>query len=112
MENSQAMEVGLKGQETTNQIFLSPIENLPYIKENNLFLTIEYYLCTGISVFLWSYYTTSAGFRSYNFVLKKKYINTFAYLSKYRDYYDFQWQFLRQNIYNLLVYPNFICFCE
>ena len=60
MENNPAMEVGLKGQETTNQIFLSPIENFPYIKENNLFLSIEYYLCTGISVFLWNYLTISA----------------------------------------------------
>ena len=110
MENNPTMEVGLKGQETTSQIFLSPIENFPYIKENNFFITIEYYLCTGISVFLWSYFTTSAGFRSYNFVLKKKYINSFAYLSKYRDFYDFHWKFLRQNIYNLLFIPIILIF--
>lgn len=96
------MEVGLKGQETNNQIFLSPIENIPYIKEKNLLLLIEYYLCTGISVFLWSYFTTSAAFNSYNFVLKKQLTSTFAYLSRYRDYYDFQWSFFRQNLLSFL----------
>ena len=102
MESNPVMEVGLEGQETSNQILLSPIENLPYIKEKSLFLSIEYYLCSGISVFLWSYFTTSAGFRSYNFVLKKNFVNTFAYLSNYRDYYDFQWRFFRQHLFIII----------
>ena len=102
IESNPVMEVGLEGQEVSNQILLSPIENLPYIKEKNLFISIEYYLCTGISVFLWSYFTTSAGFRSYNFVLKKNFVNTFAYLSKYRDYYDFQWRFFRQHLFIII----------
>ena len=98
MKNNPTMEVGLKDQDTSNQIFLSPIENFPYIKEKTLFLSIEYYICTGLSVFLWSYYTTSSGFKSYNFILKKKIISIYSYLSKYRDFYDFQWKFFRQHI--------------
>ena len=97
MDNNPTIEVSLKGQEATNQIFLSPIENFPYIKEKNLYLSLEYYICTGISVFLWSYFTTSAGFLSYSFTLKKKIVNTFAYLSKYRDLYDHQWRFFTTN---------------
>ena len=103
MESNQIMEVGLKSQETSNQIFLSPIENFPYIKEKNLILSIEYYLCSGITVFLWSYYTTSAGFKSYNFILKKNYISEFAYLSQYRDYNDSQWKFFRQHLLSLIL---------
>ena len=103
MENNPAMEVGLKGQETTNQIFLSPIENFPYIKENNLFLSIEYYLCTGISVFLWNYFTISAGFKSYNFILKNKYVSDYAYLSKFRDYNDNQWKYFHQHLISFIL---------
>ena len=103
MENNPIMEVGLKSQETTNQLFLSPIENLSNIKENNLFLLIEYYLCTGISVFLWSYFTTSAGFKSYNFIIKNKYFSDYAYLSIFRDYYDNQWKFFHQNLLSFIL---------
>jgi len=103
MENNPAMEVGLKGQETTNQIFLSPIENFPYIKENNLFLSIEYYLCTGISVFLWNYFTISAGFKSYNFILKNKYVSDYAYLSEFRDYNDNQWKYFHQHLISFIL---------
>ena len=100
------MEVDLKGPETTNQIFLSPIENFPYIKEKNLFLSIEYYLCTAISVFLWSYFTTSSAFRSYNFILKNREFSPFAYLSKFRDYNDEQWNYFRQNFFiSFLIIP-------
>ena len=105
MTSSLDIEVDLKdqGNNNNNQIFLSPIENFPYFKEKNLFLSIEYYLCTGLSVFLLSYFTTSAGFISYNHVLKKKLVSRFAYLSKYRDYYDFQWKFFRQNFFIFLL---------
>ena len=103
MKNSPTMEVGLKGEDNTNQIFLSPIESFPYIKEKNLFLTIEYYLCTGLSVFLWSYFTTSAGFRSYNYIIKKRLFSDFSYLSQYRDYNDFQWSFFRKNFFSLIL---------
>ena len=106
MQGNPTMEVDLKGQETTNQIFLSPIENFPYIKEKNLFLSIEYYLSTALSVFLWSYFTTSAAFRSYNYVLKKKYFSPHGYLSKYRDYNDFQWKYYRQNFFiSFVIFP-------
>ena len=98
MDDNPTMEVGLKSQETTNQIFLSPIENFPYIKENNLLLSIEYYLCTGISVFLWSLCTTSAAFKSYNFIIKNNYVSKFAYLSKFRDYNDNQWKYFHQHL--------------
>ena len=103
MKNDPTMEVDLKGQDNNNQIFLSPIESFPYIKEKNLFLTIEYYLCSGVSVFLWSYFTTSAAFRSYNYILKNKIKSYFdSYLSNYRDYTDFQWRFFRQYIFSFI----------
>ena len=106
MKGNPSMEVDLKGPETTNQIFLSPIENFPYIKEKNLFLSIEYYLCTAISVFLWSYFTTSSAFRSYNFILKNREFSPFAYLSKFRDYNDEQWNYFRQNFFiSFLIIP-------
>ena len=103
MKSTPTMEVGLEGQEETNQIFLSPLENFPYIKENNLFLSIEYYICTGISVFLWSYFTTTSGFKSYNFILKNRIFSADSYLSQYRDYYDYQWYFYRENIFKFLL---------
>ena len=104
MNDNPTIEVGLKGQEVTNQIFLSPIENFPYIKEKTLFLSLEYYISTAISAFLWSYFTTSAGFKSYSFILKKKLDNSLAYLSKYRDFYDTQWEYITVNKISILLY--------
>ena len=105
MTSNFDIEVDLKdqGNNNNNQIFLSPIENFPYFKEKNLFLSIEYYLCTGLSVFLLSYFTTSAGFISYSHILKKQLVSHDAYLSKYRDFYDFQWRFFRKNIFIFLI---------
>ena len=56
MTSTPSIEVDLKGQEATNQVFLSQIDNLPYIKQKDIYQNIEYYISTGISVFLWSYY--------------------------------------------------------
>ena len=99
MKNTASIEVDLKGQEATNQIFLSQIDNLPYIKKKDVYQNIEYYLSTGLSVFLLSYFTTSAGFRSYNFVINHKLELDLSYLSKYRDYQDLQWKFFRTNLF-------------
>ena len=99
MTSTPSIEVDLKGQEATNQVFLSQIDNLPYIKQKDIYQNIEYYISTGISVFLWSYFTTSAGFRSYNFVINNKLELDLSYLSKYRDYQDLQWKFFRTHLF-------------
>ena len=99
MTSTPSIEVDLKGQEATNQVFLSQIDNLPYIKQKDIYQNIEYYISTGISVFLWSYFTTSAGFRSYNFVINNKLQLDLSYLSKYRDYQDLQWKFFRTHLF-------------
>ena len=99
MKSNPSIEVDLKGQEATNQIFLSQIDNLPYIKKKDIYQNIEYYISTGLSVFLWSYFTTSAGFRSYNFVINHKLELDLSYLSKYRDYQDLQWKFFRTHLF-------------
>ena len=98
MKNTPSIEVDLKGQEGTNQIFLSPIENFPYIKQKNIYQSIEYYISTGISVFLWSYFTTSAAFKSYNFAINHRLELEMSYLSRYRDYQDLQWKYFRTNL--------------
>ena len=103
MKSAPTLEVDLKGQEGTNQIFISPIENFPYIKQKDLFQSIEYYACTGLSVFLWSYFTTSAGFKSYNFVINHKLELELSYLTKYRDYEDLQWKYFRNNLFYFLL---------
>ena len=99
MTSTPSIEVDLKGQEATNQVFLSQIDNLPYIKQKDIYQNIEYYISTGISVFLWSYFTTSAGFRSYNFVINNKLELDLSYLSKYRDYQDLQWKYFRTHLF-------------
>ena len=98
MKNTPSIEVDLKGQEGTNQIFLSPIENFPYIKQKNVYQSIEYYISTALSVFLWSYFTTSAAFKSYNFAINHSLELEKSYLSKYRDYQDLQWKYFRTNL--------------
>ena len=103
MKDTPTLEVDLKGQEGTNQVFISPIENFPYIKEKNFFQAIEYYACTGFSVFLLSYFTTSAGFKSYNFVINHKLELELSYLTKYRDYEDLQWKYFRNNLFYFLL---------
>ena len=109
MKNTPTMEVDLKGQEATNQIFISPLENIPYIKQKDLFQSIEYYVCTALSVFLLSYFTTSAGFKSYNFIINHKLELELSYLTKYRDYEDLQWKFFRTHfLYFLLIGIVFI----
>ena len=103
MKSTPSIEVDLKGQEGTNQIFLSQIENFPYIKKKDIYQNMEYYISTGLSAFLWSYFTTSAGFKSYNFVITHKLELDLSYLSKYRDYQDLQWKFFRTHFFILLL---------
>ena len=103
MKNTPTMEVDLKGQEGTNQIFLSPLENFPYIKQKDLYQSIEYYVCTALSVFLLSYFTTSAGFKSYNFIINHKLELELSYLTKYRDYEDLQWKYFRTHFFYFLL---------
>ena len=103
MNVNPKIEVELKGQEGSNQIFLSPIENFPYIKQKDLIQTIEYYIFTSISVFLWSYFTTSSGFKSYNFVINHKLELELSYLTKFRDYQDLQWKYFRTHIFIFLL---------
>ena len=103
MKNTPTMEVDLKGQEGTNQIFLSPLENFPYIKQKDLYQSIEYYVCTALSVFLLSYFTTSAGFKSYNFIINHKLELELSYLTKYRDYEDLQWKYFRTHFFLFLL---------
>ena len=99
MKNTPTMEVDLKGQEGTNQIFLSPIENFPYIKQKDLYQSLEYYISTALSVFLFSYFTTTAGFKSYNYIINNKLELESSYLSKYRDYEDPQWKYFRSHFF-------------
>ena len=99
MKNTPTMEVDLKGQEGTNQIFLSPIENFPYIKQKDLYQSLEYYISTALSVFLFSYFTTTAGFKSYNYIINNKLELESSYLTKYRDYEDPQWKYFRSHFF-------------
>ena len=106
MKNPPTMEVSLKSPENSDQVFLSPIESLPYIKERDLLINIEFYFCTALSVFLWSYFTTSLGFHSYNSILKEKITSAFSYLSKFRDFQDAQWKFFRTNSLYILFFAS------
>ena len=103
MKSTPSIEVDLKGQESTNQIFLSQIDNFPYIKKKDLFQNIEYYISTCLSAFLWSYFTTSAGFKSYNFAINHKLELDLSYLTKFRDYQDLQWKFFRTHLFIFLL---------
>ena len=103
MKSTPTMEVDLKGQEGTTQIFLSPLENFPYIKQKDLYQNIEYYSCTALSVFLLSFFTTSAGFKSYNFVINHNLELEPSYLTKFRDYQDLQWKYFRSNFFFFLL---------
>jgi len=112
MKSTPSIEVDLKGQEGTSQIFLAPIENFPYIKQKDIYQSLEYYLCTAVSVFLLSFFTTSAGFKSYNYIIKHNLELSLSYLTKYRDYEDLQWKYFRTNFFIFLFiifyYINFI----
>ena len=102
MKSTPSIEVDLKGQEGTSQIFLAPIENFPYIKQKDIYQSLEYYLCTAVSVFLLSFFTTSAGFKSYNYIIKHNLELSLSYLTKYRDYEDLQWKYFRTNFFIFL----------
>ena len=102
MKSTPSIEVDLKGQEGTSQIFLAPIENFPDIKQKDIYQSLEYYLCTAVSVFLLSFFTTSAGFKSYNYIIKHNLELSLSYLTKYRDYEDLQWKYFRTNFFIFL----------
>lgn len=85
------------------------------INKMSLDKKIEYLLSTAITVFLWTYFTISAGFVSYNLVLKENIDNPLfskidPYLSAYRDCSDEHWFYFRDNYFVFLFYALFFIF--